>query len=161
VYVVDRPADYNALFDKVLEVVGAFFKVDYANRYDGRIETAPAFIARAPGAGSSKPNMRRRALVQVMPAADGTFTVEVRVLLEEEVKATKVGEARWELVERDTDVERRILERLAAKRILATNDSIPVQKADPPSTQPTPTAKTDREKIQGVWKVETMASGGI
>src|SRR5262249_41439982 len=109
------PADYEAVFDKVLAVVGEYFEVEHANRYDGRIETFPALVGgaaprrRAAAPVLSKNAVRRRARVQITPREDGGFTVRVRV----DREAASV-DSDWQPAGRDTELEQVLLRRLTA-----------------------------------------------
>jgi RNA polymerase sigma factor (sigma-70 family) len=114
-------ADYNVLFDQALIVLGDYFKVEYANRYDGRIETLAAVVQSAAGKNAGAATTRRRAMLQITPVADGTFSVQLRVLRERQLLAaqdsTKPGAAStrstWERDGRDSALEETILKRLA------------------------------------------------
>jgi RNA polymerase sigma factor (sigma-70 family) len=63
---------YSQLFTKVHGVLGDFFEIGYANRYDGRIETLPRAL----------PGVRCRALVCILVADDGWYEVGVIVSTE-------------------------------------------------------------------------------
>jgi hypothetical protein len=114
---------YNAVFERVLDVVDDYFEISYANRYDGRVMTFPRI---APGLeqlwknGSpdfdqrleaSLQTIRHRAEVLIQPAEDGGFFVQVTVFKELEdlprpVRAT-AGAASFrdaETVERQFEV---------------------------------------------------------
>jgi RNA polymerase sigma factor (sigma-70 family) len=101
------PADYGAIFEKTLTVVRDYFQIDYASRYDGRIETFPALVKAA-----STPSIRRRAVVWIVPAGDGSYSVQVSVFKEAEKKAPI-----WEPIGRDNELEQVILKRLASQQI--------------------------------------------
>jgi hypothetical protein len=94
-----KPEDYNAFFDTVLEVLGEYFDVAYANRFDGRIETSHRL--EKPAA------LRRRAVVSLVVPGQGGLLVSVRVFKEAQAKAG------WEPIGRDAGLEQAILRRLA------------------------------------------------
>jgi hypothetical protein len=90
-YVPLGPSSYGVVFDKVIDVIDNYFEISFINRSDGRILTYPRI---APGvlqpwkAGS--PNfdqrveatfqtLRNRAEVQIDPAPDGGFFLQVDV----------------------------------------------------------------------------------
>jgi RNA polymerase sigma factor (sigma-70 family) len=110
----DRAGDYNALFDRALEVLGEQFTVEHANRFDGRIETLPLLAKHAGGDGAGPVPVRWRAMVQIAPTDSGTFAVQVRVEKEQQRKdnARSATDATWQPIGRDTDLEQRILKRL-------------------------------------------------
>jgi hypothetical protein len=114
---------YARVFEKCLDVLGDYFEIAYANRYDGRIETFPMT---APGIEQPwKPgspdlyqrllafcqSMRHRAIVTITTADDGGYFIDVKVLRELEdlpqpTRAT-AGSATFRLeptVERQYDV---------------------------------------------------------
>jgi RNA polymerase sigma factor (sigma-70 family) len=64
--------EYARLFTRVHDVLGEFFEIGYANRYDGRIETLPRAL----------PGTRCRALVSILVADDGGYEVDVIVWTE-------------------------------------------------------------------------------
>ena len=108
-------SDYAAIFTKALQVVGDYFEVDYANRYEGRIETFPTAKSlrptTPPGAQpESAPSVRRKAVVRISPADTGGFFVEVVVL---KYTGLQTGDT-WRPAGRDNELERTILRRLAA-----------------------------------------------
>src|SRR5262249_147470 len=62
------PEQYGAIYDKTPGVLSDHFKIDYANRFDGRIDTCPAFVNLAPDAGGERePSLRRRAMACITP----------------------------------------------------------------------------------------------
>jgi hypothetical protein len=64
---------YRVAYERVLQVLSGLFEVNYANAYEGRVETAPQEI---PGTNS---RTWRWAVVQIRPAEKGGFLVDVRV----------------------------------------------------------------------------------
>jgi RNA polymerase sigma factor (sigma-70 family) len=121
----DRAADYDAIFYQVMAVVSDYFTVEYANRYDGRIETFPALVKPSRGEGTNGAPLRRRAMIQITAGDDGSFSIQVRVLKETERKVAKnemnhrptSAAGIWKPTGRDSDLEQVILKRLAAKQI--------------------------------------------
>jgi hypothetical protein len=107
----DRPAgairigneatEYRAFFDRALNAVSGGFTVDYANLFDGRIETLPAVGKLPTGAA-----VRRRAVVQIIASEQGGYLVEVRVFKEVE------GEGGWAPAGRDEELEQKLRGRL-------------------------------------------------
>jgi hypothetical protein len=88
------------------------FKIDYANRYEGRIETCAAFVNLAADVeGEKEPSLRRRAVARIAPLADGAFAVEVVVLRERRAAGSvnPFTAAQWEAAGRDTECERELL----------------------------------------------------
>jgi hypothetical protein len=96
-------ADYNVLFDRATKVLGDHFQIEYANRFDGRIETHPTEVKLPDGSV-----IRRRAMVQITALDDGTFLVQVRVL-DHRSADRKTGQ---ESVHRNADLEELIRKRL-------------------------------------------------
>jgi hypothetical protein len=98
------PFSYGLVFEKVLDVVGAYFEIAYSNRYDGRIETFPRTTPGLEQPWKPGPpdcyqrleatlqSMRRRAIVLIQPADDGGYFIEVTVYkeLEDLPQPTKV-----------------------------------------------------------------------
>ncbi len=124
--------DYTAIFDNVLDVVSDHFEVAYANRYEGRIETATRLETPAPSphsasgqAATTEQPIRRRAAVQITEAEDGRFLylVHIQVFREAKVRNAKdnnklspsVKETNWEVVGRDSELEQVMLQRLIEK----------------------------------------------
>ncbi len=85
---------YGTVFEKVIDVVGGYFEISYANRYDGWIRTFPRV---SPGVEQPwKPgppdayqrwqdtlqSIRRFAEVHIDPAQDGGFFIQVAVYKE-------------------------------------------------------------------------------
>jgi RNA polymerase sigma factor (sigma-70 family) len=96
-----RSADYKALFVRTLGVMAEYFEtIDYANQYDGRIE------ARSPAPLKEIPVITRRAFVNIRSCEDGRFAIEVRI------NKLKETADKSEVVGRDTQLERVILQRL-------------------------------------------------
>jgi hypothetical protein len=94
VFVPQGPTSYNAVFEKVIDVVAGYFEIADYNRYDGRIETFPRI---APGLEQPwKPGdpdfdqrlyetlqtVRHRAVVLIQPAENGGFFIHVTVYKE-------------------------------------------------------------------------------
>jgi RNA polymerase sigma factor (sigma-70 family) len=99
--------DYNALFDKALRVVARYFTVEYANRFEGRIDTLPA-VAGSVGDEPESAAVRRRAEIRFLAEAPG---LEVTVKVHREVE-NKSG---WIPIGRDEDLERTILLRITGQ----------------------------------------------
>jgi hypothetical protein len=102
VYVPLGPASYGAVFERVLSVLGDYFVIATANRYEGRITTHPRT---APGfeqifkAGSpdsyerglaTLQSIRQYAVVKIAAADDGGFWVDVKVFKELEDVPTPI-----------------------------------------------------------------------
>ncbi len=94
VWMPSDPNNYGKVFENVLDIVGDYFEISYANRYDGHIETFPRI---APGfeqiwkPGSpdayqrleaTLQTIRHRGSVIIQPAEDGGFFVQVTVFKE-------------------------------------------------------------------------------
>jgi hypothetical protein len=94
VFIPQGPPSYNAVFEKVIDVVSDYFEIADYNRYDGRIETFPRI---APGLEQPwKPGspdfdqrlyetlqtVRHRATVLIQPAENGGFFIHVTVFKE-------------------------------------------------------------------------------
>lgn len=94
VYVPLGPPSYGAVFEKTLSILGDYFVIASANRWEGRIVTHPRV---APGyeqlfrAGSpdhqerllaTLQSIRYHAVVKISPANDGGFWVDVKVFKE-------------------------------------------------------------------------------
>jgi hypothetical protein len=113
--------DYNATFDKALEVVRRYFDVSYTNRYEGRIETAPlvgwAGGVRSVGAAGELPKsgetVRHRAIIQITPLDAGGFSVSVRVLKDVNTRPGAAN-ATWTPAGCDTVLEQAILRQFTA-----------------------------------------------
>jgi RNA polymerase sigma factor (sigma-70 family) len=112
-----KPEDYNQIFDSVLDVVGDYFEVAYANRYDGRIETLPVVsgtTSLAHKKNGSEPvagPVRRRAIAMLIAADDGGFFVHVQV--RQEANSDRLaGESNWKPIGSDRKLEQIILRRL-------------------------------------------------
>jgi RNA polymerase sigma factor (sigma-70 family) len=112
----ENQEDYNPLFDAMLEVLGDSFEVAYANRYEGRIETAPLLDPRR-----TQPAVRRRAIFTVVTEDDGGYRVGVRVPKESRTETAgrpprpprpPAAEAEWAPAGRDTTLEQVLLWRL-------------------------------------------------
>jgi RNA polymerase sigma factor (sigma-70 family) len=114
--VEQNPEDYATLFNTMLEVLGDSFEVAYANRYEGRIESAPLLDPRR-----TPPAVRRLAIFTVVAEDDGGYRVGVRVL--KESRAETAGrpprpllppavEAEWAPAGRDMTLEQVLLRRL-------------------------------------------------
>jgi hypothetical protein len=93
-YVPLGPPSYNAVFERVIDVISNYFEIADYNRYDGRIETFPRI---APGLEQPwKPGspdfeqrlyatlqtVRHRATVLIQPAENGGFFIQVTVFKE-------------------------------------------------------------------------------
>jgi RNA polymerase sigma factor (sigma-70 family) len=160
VQVGDPTADYNALFDRVMAVVSDYFKVDYANRYDGRIESFP-LVPLATGGMAGVARLRRRAMVQIASVPDGTFAIQVRVVKEKEAiegeakNRPRTGKGTWQPIGRDTELEAVILKRLAALQGKVGQDrEPPVGRSRPPAK------KSVRQYELEVTLVKVDPSGG-
>lgn len=94
VFVPLGPPAYGQVFENILDITDDYFEISYTNRYDGRILTFPRI---SPGIGQPwKPgtvgayqrlqatcqSMRRRAEIQIQPADDGGFFIQVIVYKE-------------------------------------------------------------------------------
>ncbi len=110
VYVPLGPPSYGAVFEKTQSVLGDYFVIATANRYEGRVVTHPRV---APGyeqffkAGSpdhqerllaTLQSIRHYAVVKINPADDGGFWIDVKVFKELEdvprpLRATAGGAA--------------------------------------------------------------------
>jgi len=88
------PAAYAEVFESVLNVIDDYFEIAYANRYDGKIISAPKI---APGIErpwlngtpdvyqrllATVQTMRYRCFVQIGPVEQGGYSVQVTVLRE-------------------------------------------------------------------------------
>ncbi len=94
VWVPPGPQAYGQVFEKVLDIVGGYFEVSFANRYDGRIFTFPRISPGfeqfwKPGSPDAYQRLeatlqtiRHRAEVVIDPAPDGGFFVKVVVYKE-------------------------------------------------------------------------------
>jgi hypothetical protein len=102
VYLPQGPISYNAVFDKVIDVVSGYFEISDYNRYEGRIETFPRI---APGFEqpwrpgdpdfdqrllATLQTIRHRATVLIQPADNGGFFIQVTVYKELEDLAQPV-----------------------------------------------------------------------
>jgi RNA polymerase sigma factor (sigma-70 family) len=107
------PEKYRAIYDTTLGVLSDHFKIDDANRWDGCIDTCPAFVNVAPDAGGEKePSLRHRATARITPLVEGGFSVEVIVLRERKVvppPSPFTGDVKWEAAGRDNECERKLL----------------------------------------------------
>jgi hypothetical protein len=93
-FVPQGPQGYSLVFDKTYDIVAEYFPIARSNRFDGTIETRPLITAGyfdGPRARfydgyelleSSFQTVRRRAEVQITPADNGGYFIEVRVLKE-------------------------------------------------------------------------------
>jgi RNA polymerase sigma factor (sigma-70 family) len=158
---------YKSIFIKTLGVMGEHFEeITYANQYDGRIE------ARTNGVDAT--GMIRQAYVS-LSCQDGKCSLTVRI---NKVRTTGDKSA---VVGRDAELERVILTKLNAQPIqmdtqgqrfrgagaaLSVNsDTRPTGSVAQPDTgtgsvaQPD-TAKTDLDRLQGVWSVVSIEQGG-
>jgi RNA polymerase sigma factor (sigma-70 family) len=104
---------YGGIYDTTLGVLSDHFKIDDANRFEGRIDTCPAFVNFAPDAGGEEePSVRHRATARITPLAEGGFSVEVIVLRERKVvppASPFTGAVKWEAAGRDHEFERKLL----------------------------------------------------
>jgi hypothetical protein len=93
-FIPQGPTSYNAVFERVIDVVAGYFEIADYNRYDGRIETFPRI---APGLEQPwKPGspdfdqrlyatlqtVRHRATVLIQPAENGGFFIQVTIFKE-------------------------------------------------------------------------------
>jgi RNA polymerase sigma factor (sigma-70 family) len=150
-------ASYNATFNRVLDVLGSYFEIAEANRYEGRIEASPDITAAANG-----PKVRRRAVAQITADECGGFWIWIQVLVykDAERKPTPQKDAvepessdrRWQPVGRDHDLEQVILARLAAQAEpnTSTNGKKPAQDSK----------RAEATSIQGVWQLQSIEVGG-
>lgn len=101
-------ADYTAIFARTLVVLTEHFEnIEYANRYDGRIE------ARGTVPAKEAPGLIRKAAVTIQPAETGGFVIDVRINKFKEAEPRTMVE---QFVGRDAELERRILQRLQAEK---------------------------------------------
>jgi hypothetical protein len=100
---------YSALFVRALAVIGEHFELAYTNRYEGRIESAPAITR---GKQANEPAIQRRGILLIRVADVGGYMVQVRVLREREITQPAEG---WQPIGRDRDLERAILRRLTSE----------------------------------------------
>jgi RNA polymerase sigma factor (sigma-70 family) len=98
-------ADYNALFDRAVKVVAHFFTLEYANRFDGRIDTQPATMTSV-GDEMQGPSVRRRASIQIRNDDANRLEVAVQVYRE------TMHKLEWRSAGRDTELEKTILQRI-------------------------------------------------
>jgi RNA polymerase sigma factor (sigma-70 family) len=148
-------ASYNATFNRVLDVLGSYFEIAEANRYEGRIEASPEITAAANG-----PKVRRRAVAQIISDECGGFWIQVLVYKDAERKPTpqndaaepEAGDRGWQPVGRDHDIEQAILDRLAAeaKPTASVNGKKPTQDSK----------RAEATGIQGVWQLQSIEVGG-
>jgi hypothetical protein len=110
---------YNKVFERILNVVDDYFEIAASSRWDGRIETLPRI---APGyeqfwkpgnpdayyrLESTLQTIRQRAVVQIQPAADGGFFVQVTVFRElEDLARPSYATAGAAAFRAENDVER-------------------------------------------------------
>jgi hypothetical protein len=148
--------DYNALFDKVLAVLGDSFQIDYANRFDGRIETFPLpgepepLRLTAPGLLEIGPAVWRRAVVEIRARPDGGFWLSLRVLKVSERKssqdnhkvASHTKEAAWQVVGRDDLLEQKLLRQMAGQPLPAGHGI----------RQPTPKSAEEMRKMADFYQ---------
>ena len=119
VYVPLGPDSYAMVFEKVLDVLGEYFEIAYANRYDGRLETYPRVAPGIvqiwkPGSPSvyervlaTLQTIRHRAFVLIQLADDGGFFVQVVVYRElEDLPRPMRSTAGAAAFRSDTTVER-------------------------------------------------------
>ncbi|MGH7172231.1 MAG: sigma-70 family RNA polymerase sigma factor, partial [Gemmataceae bacterium] len=113
------PQEYCALFMKLLVVIaGDFETINYANRYEGRIE---AYKTESPRNATP---IQQHAVVFIVETDDYWFTIAVRI------NKVRVAGTKSEVVGRNTELEQRILKKLKVQ---------PVQKDSlPPETPPAP-----------------------
>jgi len=113
---------YKQVFDKVLEIVGEYFEIEDANRFDGRIQTVPRlgvpakFLAIDTLGEQSLPagqERRRRASVQIVAADVGGYFVQVQVPVEAKKVSAAGKESGWSQIGRHTELEQVMLRRLA------------------------------------------------
>jgi hypothetical protein len=110
---------YNKVFERILSVVGSYFEIAASSRWDGRIETLPRI---APGyeqfwkPGNPDPyyrllatlqTIRQRGVIQIQPAADGGFFVQVTIYRElEDLPRPSYATAGAAAFRSENDVER-------------------------------------------------------
>jgi hypothetical protein len=129
-----KPEDYDAIFQNALDVVDDLFEIAYANRYDGRIETA-----NRPEKATESPPVRQRAIVQITGDDDGGFLVRIQVRREAaEVMAARfdnkpprlVRETDWKFIGRDIELEQVMLKRLVEKNRKEKSRALQTRKKD-------------------------------
>jgi uncharacterized protein (TIGR03067 family) len=107
------PEQYSAIYDRTLGALSDHFKIDHSNRFEGRIDTCPAFVDFAPAAGGERePFLRRRAVARITPLAEGGFSVELIVPRERRVvppSSRFAAAVEWEAAGRDYECERALL----------------------------------------------------
>jgi hypothetical protein len=137
-----RAAEYSAVFERVASVLGERFPIEYANRFDGRIETAPVRKPKPDPAdpGVSVPSVRLRAVAQIGPGADGTFWVQVQVFREVENAL-----AEWEHAGRDFDLEQVFLKRLGGSQAVDQQRENAGKRSAPP---PVPLSPAEQEVVR-------------
>jgi RNA polymerase sigma factor (sigma-70 family) len=101
-------ADYNAVFDKALKVVAHYFTLEYANRFEGRIDTLPAMMTSV-GDETQGPSVRRRASIQIRN--DDANRLEVAVQVHRET----MHKLEWRSAGRDAELEKTILRRITGE----------------------------------------------
>ena len=90
-----QPAYYNEkVFESVLDIIGDYFEIRYANRYDGHIDTFPRISPGfeqpwKPGSPDAYQRLeatlqtiRHRGEVAIEPAQDGGYFVEIKIYKE-------------------------------------------------------------------------------
>jgi hypothetical protein len=119
VYVPLGPPSYGAVFEKVLSVLGDYFVIASANRYEGRILTHPRiapgyerpFTPGSPDCESrllaTCQSIRHFAVVTIAAAEDGGFWIDVKVYKElEDVPQPSHATAGAAIFRSDSTVER-------------------------------------------------------
>jgi RNA polymerase sigma factor (sigma-70 family) len=128
------PGRYSAIYEKTLGVLSDHFKIDHANRYEGRIETCAAFVNLTPDVeGEKEPTLRRRAVARITALSEGEFAVEVIVLRERRAAgpANPFAEVQWEAAGRDTECERELLAHIEKGVAVEPPRPRPLQPAGP------------------------------
>jgi RNA polymerase sigma factor (sigma-70 family) len=139
------PQDYGKLFEKVLQALGVYFsEFEYANRYDGWIETR-AVVDRG-----TTPLLRRRAIARIIVREEGGYFVDVKVFKEKMTDDTTATlDTVWERVGRDTEWEQTILKRLVAQTARARQDSEkPAPRKAPPAVRQVRQYQVDLTLVQ-------------
>jgi uncharacterized protein (TIGR03067 family) len=98
---------YGAIYDKTLGVLSDHFKIEYSNRFEGRIETLPAFVTPDPE-GERTPSLRRRGVASITRMPEGGYLVQVIIHRERRV-VSPTAPVKWEAAGRDRELERKLL----------------------------------------------------
>jgi hypothetical protein len=92
-FVPQGPDGYALVFDRTYDVIDDYFDIAYSNRFDGRIESWPLITAgfvepwglpldRWQNLEATLQTIRRRAVVQIMPADSGGYHIDVQIYKE-------------------------------------------------------------------------------